>query len=185
MSRRATLQPPITDADHTRGAETSEVTITMFGDFECGYSARADELLQNAIRELAGQVRIAYRHFPVEQLHPHAMLAAEAAEAASARGHYWAMHDQLFAHRSALTFDDLLHYGAVVGVDPGALANELRDGAFVGQVRSHQRSGASSGVVTAPSMFLNGIRLELTHLDALRGAVDDALRPTNAQHGHR
>jgi protein-disulfide isomerase len=169
------LEPPVDVDDHTRGSDAATVTMTLFGDFQCGYSARANALAHDALADSGGRLRLAYRHFPVVRIHPDAMLAAEAAEAASARGRYWEMHDRLFAHRDALGFDDLLAYGADAGVDPSELEAALRDGTFVGRVRLHQRSAAASGVVTAPTLFLDGRRLDLHHLDGLRASVARAL----------
>src|SRR4051812_4203670 len=106
----AWLVDPVTERDHRRGSLQAEVTVVEYGDYECPFSAETYTLM-NRLQELWGdKVCFAYRHFPKVLKHPHAELAAEAAEEAGAEGTFWAMHDMLFRHQEALEVRDLMAY---------------------------------------------------------------------------
>jgi protein-disulfide isomerase len=92
---------PLSDRDHVRGPATAAVTLVEYGDYECPFCGAAAPAVKQ-VRQLAGDLLFAYRHFPLNQIHPHAFQAAEAAEAAGAQGSFWEMHDLLFAHQDAL-----------------------------------------------------------------------------------
>src|SRR3954463_9087104 len=104
------LTLPVAANDHVLGPEKPSVTMVEYGDFECPFCGRAHVAVQHALRRLGRDVRFVYRHFPLVQLHPHALAAAEAAEAAGAQGKFWPMHDLLFANQDALEDDDLVTY---------------------------------------------------------------------------
>ena len=99
-----------------RGPDRAPVTLVEYGDFECPYCGRAEP----AVRELLagyGDLRYVWRHLPLTDVHPHALLAAEGAEAAARQGKFWEMHDQLLDHQGALTAKDLIRYAAELGLD--------------------------------------------------------------------
>ena len=111
------------DRDHIRGPAGAPVTIVEYGDFECPYCGQAEA----AVRELLaghGDVRYVWRHLPLNDVHPHAQLAAEAAEAAAGQGKFWQMHDQLLDHQGALTGKDLIRYAGELGLDTGRFTRD-------------------------------------------------------------
>jgi Na+/H+ antiporter NhaA len=145
------------DRDHLRGPANAPVTIVEYGDFECPYCGRAEP----AIRELLagyGDVRYAWRHLPLTDVHPHAQLAAEAAEAAAAQGAFWEMHDLLLARQDALTVKDLLRYAAELGLDSGQFTRDLRARAGTARVAEDVESADLSSVSGTPTFFINGQR---------------------------
>jgi len=99
----ATLTPPVSEADHSAGPDDAPVTLVEYGDYECPYCGMAHPIVKRAQRELGSQLRFVFRNFPLAEAHPHARLAAQAAEAAGAQGKFWEMHDMLFEHQDAPT----------------------------------------------------------------------------------
>src|SRR3954463_3131456 len=114
---RAPMVGPLDEqVDHVRG-EASAPLILEYGDYECPYSRQAYRAIERVERELAGGVRFAFRHFPLTEIHPHALAAAEAAEAASLRGLFWQMHELLFHRQHALAADALQESARQLGLD--------------------------------------------------------------------
>ena len=108
---------PLDEAvDHVRGPAGAHV-ILEYGDYECPYSRRAYREIQRVERELGGNLRFAFRHFPLTEIHPHALAAARAAEAAARQGRYWEMHEILYHRQRALGDADLREYASEVGLD--------------------------------------------------------------------
>ncbi|MEO6576327.1 MAG: thioredoxin domain-containing protein, partial [Polyangiaceae bacterium] len=107
MSR---LNPPVNSGDHILGDPGALVTLVEYGDYECPFCDRAHSVVQTVLPRLGSQVRYVLRHFPLTQLHPRALPAALAAEAAAAQGKFWSMHATLFENQAALEDEDLLGY---------------------------------------------------------------------------
>jgi protein-disulfide isomerase len=103
-----------------------------------------------------GDVRFAFRHFPLEEVHPHALQAAEAAECAGAQGKFWEMHELLFAHQTRLDTKHLLGYAEQLGLDLARFTAELDDQFYVQRIREHVAGGKRSGVRGTPGFFING-----------------------------
>src|SRR5262249_32893047 len=103
-------------------------------------------------------MRFVFRNFPLTTIHPHAELAAEAAEAAGAQGRFWETHDCLFENQQALEDEDLLRYAALVGLDIPRCVRDMREGRYLDRVRKDFLSGVRSGVNGTPTFFINGVR---------------------------
>jgi protein-disulfide isomerase len=156
----AHLAVPVNDHDHIAGRRSAPVILVEYGDFECPHSARAHPIVEAAQRYLADDLCFVYRHFPLIEVHPHAQLAAEAAEAAGEQGRFWQMHDTLFRHQNALELDDLLDYATVIGCDATRVAAELAAGTHTERVLNDMRGGVRSGVQGTPTFFVNGVRYD-------------------------
>src|SRR5438445_3362197 len=117
VSRHVTLSVPPDPTDHSRGALHARVTVLEYGDFECPSCKMASQTSTLLLERFPGQVRFIFRQYPVPEAHPHALLAAEASEAAAAQGKFWEMHDELFANQARLKEKDLRAYAAAVGLD--------------------------------------------------------------------
>ena len=145
------------DRDHIRGPMEAPVTVVEYGDFECPYCGRAEP----AVRELLagfGDVRYVWRHLPLTDVHPHAQLAAEAAEAAAAQDAFWEMHDLLLDHQDALRPMDLVSYAEQIGLDRDRFAGDLRKHTGRGRVAEDVDSADLSSVSGTPTFFINGQR---------------------------
>jgi protein-disulfide isomerase len=150
----------VNDHDHIAGRRNAPIVLVEYGDFECPHSARAHPILEAAQRYLADDLGFVYRHFPLVEIHPHAQLAAEAAEAAGAQGRFWQMHDTLFRHQNALELDDLLDYATAIGCDATRVAAELAAGTHTARVLADMRGGVRSGVHGTPTFFVNEVRYD-------------------------
>ena len=156
----AALTPPVGERDHAAGPNDAPVTLVEYGDYECPYCGMAHPIVQKLQNALGKQLRFVFRNFPLNEAHPHARLAAQAAEAAGAQGKFWEMHDMLFTHQDALDRDDILGYAKSIGVDAARLARELDSGIYEKHVREDFRNGVKSGVNGTPSFFINGERYD-------------------------
>jgi protein-disulfide isomerase len=126
---------------------------------------------------VGSDVRFAYRHFPLAEVHPHALQAAEAAEAAGAQGKFWPMHDMLFESQVALEVDDLIGYADVLGLDEVRFVDDLETHAHLEKVKADFRSGVRSGVNGTPTFFIEGVRFDGSwDPDTLTAALQNAIR---------
>jgi NhaA family Na+:H+ antiporter len=151
-----TFEPIDPALDHVRGSSTGRLIIE-YGDYDCPYSQQAFREIERVERRLGERVRFAFRHFPITELHPHALAASAAAEAAALQDRFWEMHGLLFHRQRALEDDDLRRYAAELGLDV-ALFERDRSGADVlKRVRRDVKSGIASGEVWGtPTLFFDG-----------------------------
>ncbi len=143
--------------DHVRGPEKAPVTVVEYGDFECPYCGQAEPVVRELLADF-GDVRYVWRHLPLNDVHPHAQLAAEGAEAAARQGTFWEMHDLLLAHQGALAARDLIGYAGDLGVNVEKFADDLREHAGAAQVAEDVDSADLSAVSGTPTFFINGKR---------------------------
>jgi len=159
------------ERDHIRGPEEAPVTLVEYGDFECPYCGRAEPVVRELLRD-SGDVRYVWRHLPLNDVHPHAQLAAEAAEAAAEQGAFWEMHDLLLAHQDALRPSDLIGYAEQLRLDVERFATDLELHAGAGRVSADVDSADLSGVAGTPTFFINGRRHYGAYdIDSLSSAV--------------
>ena len=154
---RPRVTRPLDGRDHIIGPPTATRTLLEYGDYECPFCAAAHPVVKQLLRLVGDDVRYAFRHFPLTQIHPHAQTAAEAAEAAGAQGSFWEMHDLMFENRR-LGPRDLLGYAAELGLDVDRFAQELRAHTHLPRVREDFMSGIRSGVNGTPTFFVDGVR---------------------------
>ena len=154
-----------------RGPLESPVTLVEYGDFECPSCGLAEPIVRELLADL-GDVRYVWRHLPLRDVHPHAQMAAEAAEAAGRQGAFWEMHDLLIDQQSALTTKDLLDYATRLGLDVARFTDDLRQHVGADRVRKDVDSADLSGVSGTPTFFINGLRHHGAYdIDTLRDAV--------------
>jgi protein-disulfide isomerase len=159
-----------------RGSNSAP-SLLVYGDYECPYTRLAYRAIQQIEREAPALVRFVFRHFPLREIHPHAQHCAEAAEGAGAQGRFWELHDLLFHRQQSLADEDLLRYGAQVGLDVDRFAAELESHAHAGRVDRDVESGLASGVTGTPSIFIDGHRHTGSYEPAdLRDALEAAAR---------
>jgi len=160
--------------DHVRGPARAPVTVVEYGDFECPYCGRAEP----AVRELLagfGDVRYVWRHLPLSDVHPHAQLAAEAAEAAAAQDAFWEMHDLLLSHQDALRPADLIGYATQLELNTERFARDLRKHTYAGRVAEDVDTADLAAVSGTPTFFVNGQRHHGAYdIDSLSHAVRTA-----------
>lgn len=146
------------DRDHLRGPRHAPVTVVEYGDYECPYCGQAEPVVRELLGDFGDDIRYVWRHLPLTDVHIHAQLAAEAAEAAALQGRYWDMHDLLISHQGALRFDDLRGYAAQIGLDTARFERDMRAHAGAAHVAEDVESADLSGVAGTPTFFVNGRR---------------------------
>ena len=150
------MEPLDEAVDHWRGPATARL-IVEYGDYECPYSRRAHREIERVEQTLPGGVRFAFRHFPLTEIHPHALAASRAAEAAAMQGRFWEMHDTLFHRQHALEDDDLSHYAAELGLDVARFESDRQGEPALERIQRDVRSGDESGeVLGTPTLFIDG-----------------------------
>ena len=171
------LVEPVGRTDHVRGPEHAPVTIVEYGDFECPHCKQAAGAVKLLLARFEERVRFVFRHFPLEEVHPHALRAAEVAECASGQGKFWQMHDLLFEKQNHLKLAQLREYAQLLDLDMARFTAELDDEIYLQRVREHQQSGLASGVRATPAFFINGRILDVSYgLAVLAEAVEAELR---------
>jgi protein-disulfide isomerase len=157
------VEPLDERVDHVRGKPGAPVVLE-YGDYECPYSRQAFRAIERVERELSGNVRFAFRHFPLTQIHPHALAAAAAAEAAARQERFWEMHELLFHRQKALDDTDLRSYADEVGLDVERFDRDRLDEDIAARISRDVGSGEASGVVRGtPTLFLDGALHEGGH----------------------
>ena len=155
MTQAFHLTMPETPADHTIGPREALVTVVEYGDFECPHCKQAAPAVKLMLERFSARIRFIWRHFPLEEVHPHALQAAEAAETAGAQGKFWNMHDLLFDNQAHLKANNLRSYAERLELDMERYASEMNDHVYVQRIREHQQSGSQSGVRHTPTFFIN------------------------------
>lgn len=144
--------------DHLRGAREARLTLVEYADFQCPYCARAHAALEELMAQHEGRIALVYRHLPLVDLHPLALPAALAAEAAGAQGKFWEMHDALFEHQDTLDEDALPVLAASLGLDAQRFARDLEDGKQRARVEDDMKRAHALGARGTPTFFINGER---------------------------
>ncbi len=152
-----TLAVPPEASDHSQGPEDARLVVVEYGDFECPSCKVAAITPTLLLERFPGQVRFIFRHFPLEQAHPHAVLAAEAAEAAAAQGRFWQMYGALFSHQAQLEPEDLARYAADLGMDAARYAAAMDGHVYLQKVRDQAAGGVRSRIRSTPAFFVDGI----------------------------
>jgi protein-disulfide isomerase len=175
------LAVPVEDADHVIGASHAPVTLVEYGDFECSNCKQAAPAVKLLLERFAGRVRFAYRHFPLAEVHPHALVAAQAAECAGGQGKFWEMHDLLFAHQDHLKPNNLHAYAEQLQLEMGRYKDEMDDQVYLQRIREHMEGAHRSAVRGTPTFFINGQLKDVSYgIRSLFDAVEAALH-----HHHR
>jgi protein-disulfide isomerase len=161
---------PLDERDHVRGPDAARLLVE-YGDYECPFSRQAFRAIER-VERLPGGLRFAFRHFPLTMIHPHALAAAGAAEAAAVQGQFWEMHDRLFHRQHALEDDDLRSYAEELGLDVEQFDRDLVSPEIAERIRRDVESGLAAGVSGTPTLFLDGVLYEGDHdVAALAEAV--------------
>jgi formate-nitrite transporter family protein len=170
------LKNAVTDRDHVSGPQNAPVTLVEYGNFECIHCGRAYPVIKEVQKLLGNDLRFVFRHFPTVQTHPHAMRAAEAAEAAGAQGKFWQMHDELFTHQQALEDHDLSRYASRIGLDVERFAREMAANDFLKLIETdYNRSVFDEHVTGTPTFYINGVRYTgVTSVESLLVAIKQA-----------
>lgn len=169
------LAEPLNENDHFEGALSAPVRIVEYGDYECPFCGRADQIVKELQREFGDQICYAFRNFPLYQIHEFALLAAQAAEAAAQQDKFWEMHDLLYQNQDALDAESIAQYAQSLGLDMEAFAKAMEDDAVKQKITHDLYTGMESEVEGTPSFYINERKYHgNTNLDQLRQIVANA-----------
>jgi protein-disulfide isomerase len=169
------LAVPVNDKDHAQGPADAPVTLLEYGDYECPYCGQAYPVVKEIQQHMGNRLRFVFRNFPLNTIHEHAGVAAQAAEAAGAQGKFWEMHDILYEHQQELADRDLRHYAINIGLEIYRFDADVSSERFARKVRDDFRGGLRSGVNGTPTFFINGNRYNgAKELEPMLTAIEQA-----------
>jgi protein-disulfide isomerase len=142
------------------GPDRAAITLVEYGDYECSYCGEAFPIVKELQRQFSGALRFVFRNLPLADVHPHAELAAEAAEAVGLQGRFWQMHDLLYQHQDDLTDQALLTYARQAGADAIEVTSVLAKGGTRQRVQDDLSGAIKSGANGTPTFFVNGARYD-------------------------
>jgi protein-disulfide isomerase len=153
-----------------------QLTLVEYGDYKSPHCGQVHPVVKQLLLLLGRRLCFVFRHFPLTTVHPHAQLAAEAAEAAGTQGKFWQMHNVLFEHQQALDTDDLVRCAAALDLDIYRFGSELASHVHAARVREDFLSGVRSGVNGTPTFFINSVRHDGSYdFDTLLNAIEGAM----------
>ena len=165
------------ESDHSIGAPEAAIVLLEYGDYECESCASAYPLTMHLIQSFGDQMKLIFRHYPLTEVHSHAEMAAEAAEAAGAQGRFWEMHDLLFRNSPHLKLTSLLGYAEQLELDMTRFKAEMQERIYLQRIQEHRLSGELLELRGTPAFFLNERFVDVSFgLEHLEDAVNMAAR---------
>ena len=161
------LEVPVSDRDHVIGPAEARVTVVTYGDYDCPACQSSHRATEKMFDELQNSVRFVYRHFPLLKVHPRALRAAEAAEAAAAQGKFWEMHRLLYSRANKLRDQDLRRYARTIGLDLVRFDHDMASGTYTAQIKKSYYDSLISGISGAPTTFVDGVLLAMSGVEVL------------------
>lgn len=154
------LSVPVGPDDHASGPEDAKLTVVEYGDYQCPYCGQAFPIVEQLRKTFADSMRFVFRNFPLGEVHPHAVAAAEMAEAVALQGKFWQMHDALYENQRDLSDAALRRYAQAVGADVDKAASDLASGGPEKRVEADFEGAIRSGANGTPTFFVNGVRYD-------------------------
>jgi formate-nitrite transporter family protein len=172
---RHRLIDPVGEQDHSLGPAGAPVTVVEYGDYECPDCLNAVPVIRAVRGRLGDRLRFVFRHFPQYSVHPHASIAAEAAEAAADQGKFWQMHEALFERQAVLGEVDFVHLAGRLGLEIYRFQAVMGSDAHRRRIRQDSENGARSGVTRTPTLFINEWKYDgNVEVDAIVAACEAA-----------
>ncbi|MDB5188004.1 MAG: Na+/H+ antiporter NhaA [Candidatus Kaiserbacteria bacterium] len=175
---------PVSSSDHVRGNASSSVSVIEYGDFECPACGAYEPIMQKLTQTYGDRVAFVFRQFPLYQIHPNAIISAQASEAASLQGKFWAMHDALYSNQDAwstvstdtVVKDKFDTYAQSIGLDVAKFNTDVVSQSIVANVQSQLSQGESINIDHTPTFFINGVEIDNpASADAFSKLIDAAL----------
>lgn len=152
----STLKTPVSGSDRQTGYRGAPVTLVEYGDYQCSHCGIAHPFIKRLLAEKEKELLFVFRHFPLQEVHPAAYMAALAAEAAGQQGKFWLMHDIIFEHQDNLQANSFLAFAEALDLNMHQFAQDWQSEALQQKVEADFESGIRSGVSGTPTFFLNG-----------------------------
>ncbi|MCW3119182.1 MAG: disulfide bond formation protein DsbA [Chitinophagaceae bacterium] len=149
------LRPPVSSKDHIQGNSQAPLELVEYGDYQCPHCGRAYPIVKHLQQELGDKLKFVFRNFPLAQIHPEAVRAAVAAEAASLQGKYWEMHDMIFENQEYLSKNAFIAFAGKLGLDIEQFSKDIARPELLEKIDTDFESGLRSGVNATPTFFIN------------------------------
>ncbi len=174
------LTPPIVEVSAEgapfKGPQNAPITIVEFSDFQCSYCKRVLSVLSQVLEQYPKQVKLAFRDFPIQNIHPQAQKAAEAAHCAAEQGKFWEYHDLLFEKQDAIPGTNYAEHAKALGLDVAAFQACVEARKYQEKVERNYAEGVKAGVSGTPAFFINGRLLSGAQpLEAFKAVIDEEL----------
>ncbi len=178
----STLSVPVNAGDHVQRSNEAQVTLVEYGDYECPYCGEAHQIVKRLQKKMDGDLRLVFRNFPLTEIHPHALAAAQAAEAAGLQSRFWEMHDLLYENQDTLEDEDLITFARKLKLDVERFRRDLSSNEVTTKLQEDFSSGIRSGVNGTPTFYINGVRHDGSYeYEHLLAALQEQLEPTHAE----
>jgi len=161
------LSIPVNERDHSIGPPEAPIVVVNYGDYECPDCHLRHREIEKMVEQLMNSVRFVYRHFPLVNVHPRALRAAEAADAAAAQGKFWEMHRHLYTRPDKLEDRHLHGYAKEIGLDLDRFDREMNAGTYAEQILNEYHNAINYGITGAPTTFVNGELYAMGGVDLL------------------
>jgi len=176
MDKSATLTQPVSVHDHAEGPADAPLTLVEYGDYQCPYCGAAYPVVKRLQKTLGKKLRFVFRNFPLTRMHPYALIAAQAAEAAALQGKFWEMHDLLFEQQTLLGPDIIPVLAKKIGLNVEQFGSDIKQDVVERRIKEDRQSGIRSGVNGTPTFFINGKRHDGSpDYNSLLAALESAL----------
>ena len=152
----AKLRPAVSSKDHIQGNEKASIELVEYGDYQCPHCGRAYPIIKAIQEKMGDDLKFVFRNFPLAQVHPNAVHAAIATEAAALQGKFWEMHDYIFEHQNREDDASLVKYATHLQLDIAKFEADFEKQELAQKVDDDFESGVRSGVNGTPSFFING-----------------------------
>lgn len=183
LSMGTALITPPGEHDHRIGFLSASVVIVEYGDFECPYCRVASPVIDKLVSEFQSQICFIYRHFPMRNIHPHAELAALAAEAAGEQNKFWEMHHLLFQNGDSLSSQNIGLLAQSLDLDMDRFLEDYQRSDLLEKIHQDFLGAVKSGVTGTPTFFLNGYHYDNSSTyEPLRDAIVELLDIGHATH---
>ena len=166
--------------DHVKGNPDASVVLVEYSDFQCPACAQFEPYVEDIMAKYGDQIRFEYRHFPLLNIHPNAVPAAQAAEAAAQQGKFWEMHDKLFANQTTWSTSPtpirfFEQYAEEIGLDMDQFKLQLNSSVITNAIRDSFNEARGLGLSSTPSFFLNDEKMTYETFDDFNTAIEKAL----------
>lgn len=187
----ATVVPAVTAADHARGDTAgAKVSVIEYGDFQCPACGQYEPIMEQLTAAYGSRVEFVFRNFPLYQIHPNAMIAAQAAEAAGLQGKYWGMHDLLYKRQndwadssgSAVVSKYFDVYAGQIGLNVAQFDADINGAAVKNKIQHDMDTGNGAQIDHTPTFFIDLAQIPNPNsLQEFQKAIDAALASSSAK----
>jgi protein-disulfide isomerase len=154
------LAVPVNESDHAKGPADAVLELVEYGDYECPYCGQAFGIVSRLLETFGEDLRYVFRNFPIPELHPRALDAAKAAEAAALQRRFWPMHKAIYENQNSLDQDSLLGFAEEIGLNLNQFERAMKSPTVMRHIDADINGANQSGVTSTPAFFINGRKYE-------------------------